>query len=115
MSTFDYVGLRAEAEELLEEFGRAAVLRNTEADNSEGVENHPVTVVLANYTQRERDSGNMIGFADRKAIVSTRNLSVLPDSESYVLLIAEQEWRVLSVNKIEPAETTLLYVMQVRR
>jgi hypothetical protein len=107
---FDYAELADDVSEILEEFGAPAVLRDALSSAT-----YTVTAVLLNYTQRERDRGNMVGFVDRKAVVSVKNLPVVPDSEKHELLVGGIKYRIISVKHVRPATTDIVYVLQVRR
>ena len=111
MIKFDYEDIRDNvADELITEFGAVASLKDADTEVLT-----PVTCVLLNYTPRERDSGQLIGANDMKALISAKNLAVEPDSEKHQLVADGITWRIISVAKVRPAGPTVMYKMQVRQ
>jgi hypothetical protein len=77
---FDYVQTQADAEELLQEFGMAAVFRRS------GIVDRPCTVAIIEYDPREKPS-DLANPTDRRVIMSPLDpttglpLAIPPDNE----------------------------------
>lgn len=121
MSTFDYDGLRDEADLLLQEFGMAAVLRR------DGVDRPCLVVIIETYP---RDRANQLANpTDRRVLISAATPEVRatpPDNELDQLVTFVQppanppvEEKPLPfaapVKKYAPAGVVVLYEATVRR
>lgn len=76
MAQFDYVGLRADADLILQELGMSAVLRRAGVDR-------PCVVAIINYNPRERAS-SLTNPVDRLVLISADTAEVQampPDTE----------------------------------
>lgn len=114
MAAFDYSGLRATAERLIERFGRDATLIKLTpgsgydpGDPSEATT--AVTIVADNYGQRERD-GTLVEQTDQQFyMIST----TVPESQD-VIQDGADRFTIVNAEVIKPGSTALLYVLQVR-
>jgi hypothetical protein len=111
MSTFDYEDLRNTADELIAEFGRGAGLRR-KVDG--GTSTRACTVVEVDYKDNERD-GQIVRQKDRRFLCAAGGVVALPpDSEEDKLFIDGVELRIVNAEKIKPAETAVVYILQTR-
>lgn len=121
MSTFDYARPLATANRLLTKFGQAGAIRRTEivggSDFDPGEEiitDHPATFVVTSYAAKDID-GTRILATDKKAMIAPGSLTVEPTPADKLVDADGAVYNIVHVGTIRPAETTLLWVLQVRR
>ena len=118
MAAFDYAKLRKTADGILAKYGQAGtlvVLTSTgEAWNpTQTEEEHAVTLVIGEYSWRERTS-ELIQATDKRAYVSAEGIGVAPEP-GHKLIVGGVRYSILSVNTVSPAGTDVLYDCQIRR
>lgn len=118
---FDYDRAQGTAERLLVNFGaRGAIRRQTPGSGPSYdpgppvLTDHPATVAVTAYTAREID-GTRIRATDKKALVSSAGLPFEPTTSDKLLDASGQAYTIVNVEVLRPAETTVLYTLQVRR
>lgn len=119
----DFAKLRNTARRLIQENGRSVTLvkdSRTPDDNTKpwlGGDTNDTSVTLnaAIVQYREQDiDGDRIRRGDRRAIVEVPTGN--DDLRQFDRLIDRNEtWGIVSINKIEPADITVVYVMQIRQ
>jgi hypothetical protein len=119
MAKFDYVGIAATADTLVDKFGAAAAVRrwtdttSNDWDATRTFVDYPCVAAVVEYANREVDGTNIL-TGDRLALVSVGSLSIEPDPkdafrwESVSLKIVEAE-------RVAPAGINALWMLQVRR
>lgn len=117
MATFDYSGLKGTAETLIAKFGQTMYLMRSTATGSYNptisTTSYAATGVLTEYAIRERD-GTLIRVNDKKAIISTESLAIVPNNEDK-LKVGGVTHEIIDVSPLSPGGTTLIYKMQVRK
>jgi hypothetical protein len=74
VTKFDYNQAITDADNLLQEFGMAAVLRRV------GIADRPCLIAIIEYDPREKPA-DLANPTDRKVVMSAANLAVPPDNE----------------------------------
>lgn len=118
MTAFDYSGIKATAEGLIERFGQAGTLTQTANsgtayDPTRVDTDHTVNVALLNFKTSEID-GTVIQQGDKKAYLSTDDLTVVPVPGDKLNANSEDH-RVMMVEPINPGGTVVVYKLQVRK
>lgn len=120
MPAYNYGRTKATAHRLIDKYGRAGVLRRVV--NGSNVD-RAITVVLLNYSTRERD-GDLIQFADQRAYISAVGMATPPDFDEEILVVGAgrafsapfEIWRLVAPPmKLDPAGTVVYYEQQVRK
>lgn len=120
MSGFDYARAKATADRLLARFGQAGSIRRIPVTGSahnptKGTPaNHAVNLVVIDYQQREID-GTRVLASDRRAYVSAAGLTIQPETSDLLVDAAGAPYKIVAISPLNPAGTTVLYEMQVRR
>lgn len=118
MSTF-YAEMAATALELLREFGTSVTLKRTT-----GASTDPVTgVVTAGTADDQTTTGLLTPFPDRlidgtRILASDRKLILSPEVRPLMTdkpVIGGQQWSIVQIDTIEPTDTPVVYMVQVRR
>lgn len=115
----DYLEDRADADELIAEFGQSATLRRpvsggTAYNPTEGApDDHVATIVVLEYDQREIDGARVLA-TDKKVLLAKGSLSVEPVA-SDKLVIGGAEHAIVDVRPLSPGGTVVMYELQVRR
>lgn len=118
MTAFDYSGLKATAERLIERFGQSATLTSY----SEGGDawnptltpsNAAVQVAVFDYRNREID-GELILQGDKLVYLSTAGLTAVPAISS-TITIGGVKHSIIDVMPLSPGGTAVMYKLQVRR
>ena len=117
---FDYAGLTATAQRLLDRYGSdASLIPYAEPYTTEwGMvpdSGDPVAIValISNYSQSER-ANTAIETGDMRAFISTAGLSVAPKASDQIIL-AGVTWKVVEVEQIAPSGVAILYKARVRK
>lgn len=114
-----YAELQADAAALLAEYGRPMTLRRpgastidpvTDEEVSSPPQDLPTTGIITGYADNLID-GTRIKSGDRKAIIDASQVPELSDR----LVIGAESWTLVNIEAKQPAETALVYVLQVRR
>lgn len=119
MATFDYAASKADADELIAEFGQSATLSRPTFTGpaynpTPGTPiSYAVTVVVLDFEAREVD-GTRILAADRKVIMAKAGLATDPRT-SDKLILGGVEHAIINVSPLAPGGTVLLYQLQARR
>jgi len=111
--TFNYAPLQNTADRLIERFGRDVVLTTvtegtfnpaTDTVTGGGTSEQTIKAVFTDYNQQQID-GSIVKRGDKLVYTFTQpELNDLIDG-----------WKVLNVEAIQPADSTILYKSQVRR
>ena len=117
---FDYAETKADADELIAEFGQAATLRRPGASTGDAwnptqgaATDYGCMVVVLSYDYREID-GTRILSTDKKVLLAKASLSAEP-ATSDRLLISGAEHAIIDVQPLNPGGTVVLYQIQARR
>ena len=121
MAAFDYRRPLATANRLIERFGQlGAVSRKgpnlgTLARPEYGPPDlHPARFVVTNFQANEID-GTHILSTDKKVLMSVGSLTIEPTSDDGLVEANGATWKIIPpVRVLRPAETTLLFTLQVR-
>lgn len=120
MSGFNYDRAKATAERLIARFGQAMTLTVPGAttgpawDSTPGAPvTHTCTGCVLDYSVYERNDA-LIQAGDRKVLLSTDGLSVVPDPAHWIT-VGGQDMAIIKVAPLNPGGTTVLYELQVRR
>ena len=120
MATFDYAGLRDEAEALIEEFGKSATLieRGPQIAGPDwnptfgpDVE-YPVTLVEEGY-ETEPIPNTQVQRGDARLLVSTKGLTIDPDT-SHRINVDGRVHQIVEVKRERPGPTTMVYQVWAR-
>lgn len=122
MTAFDYARPLATANRLIERYGQLGAIRRTseptgpDYDPTPGaVVDHPARFVMIEFSANEID-GTRILATDKKALVSPGSLTIDPATTDHLVEADGTVWNIIPpVQTLRPAETTLLYTLQVRR
>lgn len=121
MSRFDYGKPLATANRLLAKFGQMGAIRRTTIvggsdfdPGEEVVTDHPATFVVSTYAAKDID-GSRILATDKKVMIAPGSLTIEPTPADKLVDAAGSVYSIIHVGTIRPAETTLLWVLQVRR
>lgn len=112
MATFDYSGLVATAQRLIDKFGRTATLRRKAKsgnawDPTVTNTDHTVKIVVLDDKFAEA-RGTLVTIPGKTVYVSTEGLSVVPIVADQ-LIIDSTTYAVQRVMPLNPGGTTLLY------
>jgi hypothetical protein len=118
--TVDYLAKRATADRLLTKFGAPGFIISYTTSGGGGVMNPPtqtevqtpVTVVLADYSEREKSQATSIQIGDRKALVSAG--AIVPTT-AMKLRWQGVDYQIEDVMETSPAGVAVLYELRVRR
>lgn len=119
---FDYIESQNDADELITEFGRAAVLQapgtmtivDGEPVYGEATD-HACTIVELDFETRLID-GSLIRYGDKQVLVSPKGLDIVPDPATHTLLIGGVYHSLVPpMLTLAPAGIVVLYTIQARR
>lgn len=122
MAAFDYSRPLATANRTIERYGQLGAIRRSGApsgadyDPTPGADvDHPARFVITEFDSDEID-GTRILATDKKALVSPGSLTIDPATTDQLVEADGSVWNIIPpVQTLRPAETTLLYTLQVRR
>lgn len=121
MSTFDYADMVEMAEEMIIEFGQAGFIRRPGVATGPAHNptpsvstNHPAKFVITRFKSNEID-GSRVLASDKKALVSPLGLTVAPTLSDTLVDAGGASWKIVGVETLRPAETTVLITLQVRK
>ena len=115
----NYAEDRADADEMIDEFGQDGVLRRLtttgpDYDPVEGApDDHPAVFAVLDYTNREID-GTRILATDKKALLSVGDLTIVPGTDDQ-LVIGGIAHAIIQVKPLAPAGMVLFWELQVRK
>ena len=115
----DYLADRADADELIDEFGQSGLLRRpvTSGPDHDPIEedpdDHPAVFAVLDYTNSEID-GTRVLATDKKVYLSVAALSIGPTSSDQ-LVVGGISHAIIRVKPLAPSGTVVLWELQVRR
>lgn len=116
-----YADMLAMADEMIAEFGQLGAIRRPGVNNgtlhtpNNGPPiNDPARFVMVAWAARDID-GTRIKASDRKALVAPGALTSDPTTSDLLVEANGATWKIVGVETLRPAETTLLYTLQVRK
>jgi hypothetical protein len=118
---FDYLEAKADADELISEFGFAAVLRRetpgtgpAQDPGSPTITDYAVTVVELDYSTHEIDGARIL-VTDKKIFMAVGDLSITPDSNTDKIIAGGLIYTLVSpVKPLAPGGVTIFYELQCR-
>lgn len=121
MTAFDYARPLATANRLIERYGQNGFVRRPGAPSGPPYNptpgapvNHDARFVVTKFEAREID-GTRILATDKKVLMSPGTLTIDPASTDTLVEANGATWKIVAVETLRPAETTLLYTLQVRK
>ena len=121
MTAFDYAAAAADANALIRDAGQLGAIRRPGAMTGPSYDpepgpptDHPARFVLLRYKTMEID-GTRVQASDRKALVAPGGLTVEPTLSDQLVEADGTVWSIVRVEPLRPAETTVLYTLQVRK
>lgn len=121
MTAFDYSRPLAAANRMIERYGQlGAVLfpgvpEEGDFDPDPGEpDSQPANFVIVSFDAKETD-GTRVLATDKKALVAPGSMTLDPDNTCLLVEADATTWNIVAVDTLRPAETTLLYTLQVRR
>jgi hypothetical protein len=116
---FDYLASRDDADDLIAEFGQAAILRRPTAatgpihNPTPGVPvDHAVTLVALKYRSRDVD-GTRILSSDRQVLVAAGPLAVEPEMTDK-LIIQGRSYSIQDIQPMSPGGVVVYWEIQAR-
>lgn len=119
MAAFDYLESRADAEELLAEFGQTGAIRRQAAsgpahDPVLTPTDYPATLVVdPDGWQQSETTGTLIQMSDAKVYVSTAGLSIEPTVADQIVM-GGAPLDVVAVKPLSPAGTLVMWTIAAR-
>lgn len=118
--TVDYLAKRARADRRLSRFGAPGAIVSVTLSGGTGPMNPPtetqvvtpVTVMVTDYSQRERDGATSIQVGDRKALINAGAITPTPQMK---LRWQGHDYQIIDVIETGPAGVAVLFELQVRR
>lgn len=122
MITFDYSRPLATANRLIAKYGQNGFVRRPGAKIGGTASNpifgpptnDPARFVITGYSTEDID-GTRILAKDKKALVAPGTLPSDPSTPDLLVEADGSTWKIVDVDTLRPAETTLLHTVQVRR
>ncbi len=121
MTAFDYARPLATANRLIERYGQLGAVRRPGSPSGPTYNPTPgmpvddaARFVITDYSAKDID-GTRIKAADKKALVAPGSLPSDPTTAGLLVEANGTLWKIVAVETLRPAETTLLYTLQVRR
>jgi hypothetical protein len=125
--SFDYASMQTLATELIAEFGGSVTFTHktagthnatTGAITGQSTSTQVVKAAVFDYTMKESGKqaidGETIQAGDKKMLVSSVDLTTAPALTSTVYA-SGQLWRIVNIKELNPAGTSLIYELQLRR
>lgn len=115
----EYLIDRADADELIDEFGQDGVLRRPLMSGpdhdpvEEEPDDHPAVFAVLDYSSREID-GTRVLATDKKAYLSVGALTIEP-TLSDQLVVGGISHAIIRVKPLAPSGTVVLWELQVRK
>jgi hypothetical protein len=121
MTAFDYSRPLATANQLIERYGQLGAVETPGErmgpayDPGEPVPTStPARFVIVGFEAKEID-GSRVLATDKKALVAPGVLTADPTPADRLVEANGVSWSIVGVDTLRPAETTLLFTLQVRR
>lgn len=122
MSAYDYSRPLAAANRMIERYGQlgaverpGTVTGGTPGNPTTGDPTpEPARFVITSFDSRDID-GTRIKAKDKKALVAPGALTADPTTDDRLLEADGTAWEIVDVETLRPAETALLYTVQIRR
>lgn len=121
MTAFDYSRPQATAERLIGRFGQTGAIRRPgtatgpKHNSTPGTPtDHAARFAILDFTAREVD-GSRVLASDKKALVSPVGLEIDPTTSDSLVDAGGSAWKIVGVETLRPAETTVLITLQVRK
>ena len=121
MTSFDYAKPLATANRLIERYGQLGAVQRPGASIGPAYNptigshtNDPARFVVTGWAAKDID-GTRIKAADKKALVAPGTLPADPTTSDLLVEANGTPWKIVGVETLRPAETTLLYTLQVRK
>lgn len=117
---FDYLATRADADELIAEFGQAGAIRRVGATSTvnpwdpeaSASVDHPCLLVDLEYSAGEAN-GTLIRQTDRKILMSVSTLTIEP-TEADQVVVGGHAMEIVNVSPLAPGGVVILYEIQAR-
>jgi hypothetical protein len=118
MASFDYIGSRKDADDLVAEFGQAVALRRTTKSGtpwepSESAADYATVAAILDYNVRQVDGVNILR-TDRRAIVAAGPLGAVVPTVPDKLVVGGTAIPIVNVKPLNPAGVAVLYECQLR-
>jgi hypothetical protein len=121
MTTFDYTRAVASADRQIARYGQTGAIRRKGAATGPkhnptlgASVDHPARLVLLRYQTREIDGGRILA-SDRKALISPVGLTIAPTTSDVLVEADGTVWKVVDMDILRPADTTVLITLHVRK
>lgn len=121
MTAFDYSRAVASADRQIGRYGQTGAIRRKgpvtgpkHNATAGGSTDHPARFVLLRYQTREIDGGRILA-SDRKALVSPVGLTIDPTTSDVLVEADGTPWKIVGMDILRPANTTVMVTLQVRR
>ena len=120
MATFDYDEFVDLMDEMAEEFGTTVTFtRISYVYNPETMRTTETAVpietngVMLQYETAELASNPLVEVNDVKLLISARGIE--PPSAGDTVTVGTEEWQVINVQRVMPADTPIYFAIQIRR
>ncbi len=119
MASFNYARSRSTAERLIAKFGQSATLRRTTPGNGPSYNpgtvttDYACTVKVGSYALSLQD-GTLIKADDKKVMLSTAGLSVVPTTSDQLIINGDLH-TIVTVMPTDGAGSAVMYTCQARR
>lgn len=121
MTAFDYSRMLESANRLMAKFGQTGAVRRPGTPTGPSYDptpgsptDDPARFVITAYEARDVD-GTRILATDKKALVAPGSLTSAPALSDKLVEADGTAWNIVNVETLRPAETTLLWTVQIRR
>lgn len=113
-----YSGLAQTAKRLIDSKGRSVTVRSTAGQTFDpitgtftgGSTDTPLKAVFSQFKREEID-GTMILRSDKKVILSGLDITI---NSNDLIMDGSQQYRIVDILAVQPAETTVIYIVQAR-
>jgi hypothetical protein len=121
VNAFDYSRPLAAANRMIERYGQLGAIlfpdvpEEGDFDPEPGEpDSQPARFVIVGFDAKEID-GTRVLATDKKALVAPGSLTLAPDNTGQLVEADGTPWNIVAVDTLRPAETTLLWTLQIRR
>jgi len=118
----DYTSKAETASRLIKNAGTALTIKRdiagvtdpiTGITTGASIESYPVNGVKLRYKNTDID-GTLVKSGDLRVLLSVEGLTIVPESTD-IIVVSGASWKIIDVKPLEPAETVVLYELQVRK